>query len=395
MKRALLKAGLGILAIAVFGSLAVCVWLLRYLESEAFQTALREQIETSLEIPAEIDWDRAEADLFSLSLDLHRPVLMLGTRSSENEPPNLRWAAESGNARIALGPLLFRRVELREFSLSRGLVDLTTPWQAHVFAWQIDDVELTSERESAKDPFSIRLSGRFPRGHDVPVSFSARGTASNDGKGGEALRFDEVTFRAVATGADGTDFAGTGRLLVRRAADAGLALETLVDLGKRGKIEIDATRPAEGRLDLRAELVGFDLALPKAFFADLRIDVAGFATGALQLRVDDRSADSIDLDLRVTDGQLRMPDYGAEGAMPVVARIENPFSGRPTGRIELDLSDAQLDYQGRFEKPAGIRANVTTTFSRRDSGEIGFESRFELRNLHQILSLDDIGLSIP
>jgi len=158
-----------------------------------------------------------------------------------------------------------------------------------------------------------------------------------------------------------------------------------------GRFDIEGTSSAEGVLDLRAEIEAFDLAIAEPFLPDPKIELAGRATGQARLVGPAASPELVSLELAVESGLLRMPDYLVEGPFLAKLRIDSPLSGQPQGRIDLDLTESRLEYQDQFNKPAGTRAEMTTTFSSKASGEIEFESRIKLRDINEILLQGAVG----
>jgi len=351
----------------------------RSIESDAFQEALREQIETSLGASSEgaaVEWTTAEAPLFSPSLNLVQPVLRLGDASGDRRASSLVVAAEFGEADLDLRSLLAGRVELRSLRLSRGELEVHRAWRSGELFWRVEDLELVSERvpRSAAEPsrFAIRASGTRP--------VEARDT----------LRLS----------ADG---------VVTTHSDGPLALSASFDFGPQGEVELRVTRAAplsgsEATADPGLELVlaleRVDLGMLPVWTPKASFDVNGFATGSLKFfraattpeRIETdgsaRDADRIEIDVRLKDAELRMPEYTVDGIIPAQVSIEAPFSERPSGRIELDLTHARFDFRGRFEKPAGQGATVTTIFRPGVDDGIEFENHVSLRDLHQILSID-------
>lgn len=367
-----MKFAIAGLALVLTSFIGLGVFAKRTLESEPFQDALREQVQTAFAGStawADVEWTTADAPFFSASLDLLRPVLRLGPASDDRGAAFLRMAADSGEARLDPWTLLSGRAELRSFRLSRGELEIQPFGRSGEPVWRVDDLELdlvseqVSERKAASIAgtrrFSVRASGGIPRQAGDGVAMSADGLFTTDG-------------------------------------DGGLALAASVDFGPHGRMGIDATRAASAsgsdsppgqRSDLALELDQVDLAMFPVSSAARSFDLKGLATGSVRLTGATPQTNRVEIDVRLTDADLRMPEYSVEGIVPAEVSIEGAFSERPSGRIELDLTHARFDFRGRFEKPAGQGASVTTVFGPGVDDELEFESHVSLRDLHQILSV--------
>jgi hypothetical protein len=144
---------------------------------------------------------------------------------------------------------------------------------------------------------------------------------------------------------------------------------------------------------LKAQIEKFDLAIVKPFLPDPAMEIGGFATGSLRCVGEIASPEFIGVDVGVEAGLLRMPDYFVEGPYLAELKVKYPFSDRPRGQFELDLTAATLEYQDQFKKRAGMRATMTTKFVPEESGEIVFESRVKLRDIDEILLQGAVGKS--
>ena len=168
-----------------------------------------------------------------------------------------------------------------------------------------------------------------------------------------------------------------------------------------GQLAISGTSTHSGMLDLDVKLVALDLAMTEPFLPDSEMELRGLATGSARLVGPAADLESVELDVHVDSGILRVPDYLVEGPFDIDLKIDAPLSNRPKGRIDADLTAARLDYQEVFTKRAGMRASLTTTFSTGSSGEIQFESRIKLRNINEILlrgafgEATSIAMSVP
>jgi hypothetical protein len=124
--------------------------------------------------------------------------------------------------------------------------------------------------------------------------------------------------------------------------------------------------------------------------------VGGRATGTGRFAGEALAPELVALDISVEAGLIRMPEYQIDGPFLLELKIEEPFSGSPRGQLTLDLTAATLEYADRFkfEKRAGLRAQIVTEFGSDESGVIVFESRIKLRNVDEILLRGLVGDSI-
>jgi hypothetical protein len=192
----------------------------------------------------------------------------------------------------------------------------------------------------------------------------------------------------------GIDHEGRLRLQGSWRSGEPIDLSANLDLVQGGKIRVEGTSTLDGRLDLKAWLEAFDLRAAKSFVpagTDAALEIAGFATGTASLVGPANFPDIIEGEIHVESGLLRVSDYVVLGPFDVKLKVNHPLSSSMKGRMEVDLTAAEVDVQGQFTKRAGMVAELTTEFSRKSSGEIEFESRIKLRNLNEIILHGAIG----
>jgi len=200
---------------------------------------------------------------------------------------------------------------------------------------------------------------------------------------------DPATFSANLDLADGgrTEIVGTLTL----DGDGPIGFDAGLEFSGGGRLRIEGTSTREGVLDVHAEIESFDLEMAKSFLPDAVSELAGLATGKAHVVGEATSPESISLDVAVEGGLLRMQEYLVEGPFLADLTVKQPLTDRPRGRVDLDLTRARLEYQDQFKKPAGMRAEMTTTFMPKESGEIVFESRIKFRDINEILLQGAIG----
>jgi len=203
---------------------------------------------------------------------------------------------------------------------------------------------------------------------------------------------DPAAFSATFDLATGGQAKITGQWALEE--EGSIQFDAALEHSDGGRFDLEGTSTREGVVDIRAEFESFDLVLARPLLPDPKIELSGLATGKAQLIGEAVSPESISLDLRVESGVLRTSDYFVEGPFLATLNLKDPFSDRPQGQIQLDLTEARLEYQDQFKKPAGMRAEMTTNLSSGKSGEILFESRIKFHDINEILLQGAIGDSI-
>jgi hypothetical protein len=371
-----LAKALGALAgVVLVAALAAVVLVPRALESDTARERI--QAEARSLLGARLDWDGMEARLRPLSVSLRAPVLALDPSGGTPQSAlRLRWTAPAVVARLALGPLLRGRLEIEALESSDGTLVVRDRWGARSLDGRLVGLEWRAQPTPGA-PIEVRLAGRWPAAGD----FEIRGELDRGDDGGFALRAHEIGLRAA-----GLEVHGSGTLRVRSDAEGRLVFDAALDLGPGGDVAIEGERDVAGTYRVRARLDDLDLAPVAVWLRGGDLEVAGRATGGVALSGDVASQDRARIDVVITDARFRVPDVVATGDLPVDATIDRPFSGRPRGRLELDLTAATVEYRGGLRKPAGLAATLDTTFSPGRSGKLVFESRVALRDLDQILT---------
>ena len=178
------------------------------------------------------------------------------------------------------------------------------------------------------------------------------------------------------------DIGGVGNELIQLTA--GLTLDD------GSALTVTGTSTKTGVVDIKASLETFDLAIARPLLPDPEMQLAGLASGTGRLVGDAAAPEFLSFDVGIEAGAFITADYSVEGPFLAVIKIEEPLS-RPRGRIDLDLTGASLRYLDQFSKPAGMRAEMTTRFVPKESGEIVFESKLKLRDIDEILLQGAIG----
>ena len=176
---------------------------------------------------------------------------------------------------------------------------------------------------------------------------------------------------------------GTLSVVAGFALEGPIELELGLSLSGGGRLDVRGTSSSEGLLDLDLAMDHFDLALAQSLLPVTEMAVGGRATGTGRFAGEALAPELVALDISVEAGLIRMPEYQIDGPFLLELKIEEPFSGSPRGQLTLDLTAATLEYadQFKFEKRAGLRAQIVTEFGSDESGVIVFESRIKLRNV--------------
>ena len=351
----------------------------RLISSDEFRTALNDHVTKTY--GASVEWQSIEARLLPPRLLMESPALTART----GNPDEARMAAESADLRLALFPIFAGRFEIDSLIL-RG-VDLML---TRTVEWRFEKLEFETESVPPGEPLAIKLAAQIDLGSNHAAYIDTTGSMRSTGLHDVDLRIDELAIEA-----DGFNLEGGLTLQVRPAQGETAAFVADLDLASSGKAVITGKLTLGRVREVGAEIQAFDLAIAKHFLPDPQMELAGLATGNVRVVGEVASPESVSIDVRVESGRLRMPDFSVEGPFLAILKIESPLSARPRGRLDLDLTEATLEYQNQFKKRAGTPAEMITEFELGKSGDFVFESRLKLRNVNEILRHGAINDSTP
>lgn len=368
----------GVLLVGLFAAA-----LPRLVDRHEFQLELRERAAATLGTP--IEWQGLEVGLWPPRLTIRK--LVFGVASGS--PEDARLTAESAELRLALLPILERRVQIDSLIVS-GVELVVTRTSKGFLLPVLREEEQDVEAMHPDDPGTVEATA----GREA-FEFALRRIVLSESR---ILLHDRTRPSLIEWRLEGLEFEALpaqGRsgmfLFGSRETDALIRFDARFELADGGRLDIEGTSTRQGVLDVRVVIESFDLAIANPFVFDLKLELGGLAVGKARVVGAAASPEFISLDVEVTSGLLRMPDYFAEGPFRATLKLESPFSDRPSGRIDLDLTAARLEVGDQFEKPAGKHAQMTIEFESDESGEIVFESRLEFRDIHEILSRDALG----
>ncbi len=426
MLRTILKVIATFLAVGVLliGSLALALsWIV---DSDEFNTAFRGRIAQAFGTP--VEWQSLEATLLPPRLTINQPALIAMARNSEDA----RLTAKSADLRLALLPIFERRIEVDSLVLHGVELTMTRTSEGLVLPFGREEIGIVASNAFApvisqtapeQTPFALRLRSVVvsesriilrDRSLERPIEWRFESPEAVARFESDLIRIDlvgEIQSGAIEAGRISTrgtlalqasqaldgptsfvadfDFRTGERASIRgkltRGGEHPIQIDAVLVLSTGGRVEFEGTSTREGVLDLHARLESFDLALAKSLLPDPQMELAGLATGLVRVVGDAASPEYVSIDVEVESGLLRMPDYFVEGSFLAELTVTHPLSGRPMGRLDLDLTSARVEYQDQFKKPAGMRAEMTTKFEVQASGKIDFESRIKLREINEIL----------
>ena len=110
-------------------------------------------------------------------------------------------------------------------------------------------------------------------------------------------------------------------------------------------------------------------------------------SGAVELEGPARSPDRIAARLTVRDADLQLGEIALLGPLRLEADLEGG-SEAPSGRFDIDATDAELAYGGAFRKPAGTSATVSGRIVSGPDGVLGFDDlKLRVRDLDATVEL--------
>ncbi|MFK7896975.1 MAG: AsmA-like C-terminal region-containing protein [Myxococcota bacterium] len=178
--------------------------------------------------------------------------------------------------------------------------------------------------------------------------------------------------------------AGKLSLAARTGSAGPFDVDAAATLTEGGGMSAKGTVTRAGALNLVTQMKALDLALLAPFLSTDELRVAGQMSGPGRVAGPMSDPTRFDLDAEVANGELAMGEYEVLGPFGVKLGVDQPLSPRRAGAADLSLTNARVRYEGRFEKKAGIPAQLDTKFKPNAAGETEFESRLKLKNLDRI-----------
>lgn len=371
-------AGLIAVAVLLFGLLVLA--LPRIVDTDAFQIALHDSAEAAF--GSSIEWQEFEIGLLPLRVVIDRPVFL----AAVGNPEDARLTAESVDLRLALFPILRRRIQIDSLILHGVELVLTRTPEGFLLPVAVlsRDADETIPDESATSEQAPDAGIGDTSVRKIVISKSRVVIRDRTLSPAVEWRFEDLELRA-SEAADGVE----GRTLA-------IELTTNLRSGPTdvGHIKVTGSLDPTGLYGLEFEIQDLLLAEFQPYVSDAT--VAGKLSGRISLEGATSMPSEIvrlevDVDIDVEARLWRMPDYVVEGPMHVSLELESPFSDRPSGQITVDLTAARLEVPPHFAKPPGMRVELTTRFESEESGEIVFESQIRFRNVDEILLQGAIG----
>jgi hypothetical protein len=349
-------------AVVALGLAALAILLPRIVKSDA----VRARIET-----AAYDALGRELRYRDLDVGLLPPALEVLEASVAGATPEADALLEARQIalRVALLPLLARAVVIDSLVVEGARIRLVrTPEGLEL------PVPPGGEAEGAKPPAAKEPSAGepAPSGEGSPVAIALREVALRDAR---VVLEDRAVDPAVTWVLQDIEVTARGESL-----DAPIDLDASVVLASGGGVKAHGTATLAGELDLTIELSDLALAPARPYLGEGSV-LEGLLRGTVSVRGPAANPELVAVDLALADALLTLDDITLRG--PVAMRADvGTAATLPTGRFELDASDAELRYGEVFTKPPGTRASVSGRIVSADDGTLGVEDvKLAIKNM--------------
>ncbi|MFP6654947.1 MAG: AsmA-like C-terminal region-containing protein [Myxococcota bacterium] len=445
MSRTILKIAAYFLAVVLLAAGMLAVALPRLVNQADFQATLHGAATQFLGAP--VAWQHIEWDFLPPRLTVHRPTLTTAVENSNDA----RLAAESIELDLALLPIFFGRIEinsltlrgveavltrtpdgvllpsvpalfgveggigaavqdtgsdrnsappigiaLRQIVVREGRIVLRDQTRSPAIEWSLDEIELEARASLIARSLVLEMGAKLQSNQRELGQLAVAGTIHSNGA--YALEVDVEEWRVgvfwpTLAGGDSTvfDLVAEAQLGLESDGQGPVQIDAKLQLSDGGRLAVEGTAILDGQFDLLAKIESLDLGNMQKFLPDPSLEMGGLASGTARLVGRPSFVDFVELDVHVESGSLRVPNVLVKGPFDAAVKIEAPLSLRPSGRIDVDLTAASVDYYGQFTKRAGLRAKMTTTFSTGASGERQFESQIKFRDVNEILLRGELG----
>ena len=334
------------LALAVLAALALGAALLllpRVIESDAARARIGSAAEAAL--GRALRYQRLDFGLLPPSLVVVAPAIAGATPQA---PPFLE--ARRVSLRVALLPLLARRL------LIDGLV--------------VDGATLRLRRTAAG--LELPRPAEPERSAEAEPATGAAGGLAPLAVRMLALRHTTLILEDAAAQPPVTWELRELRAKLRgESFQAPLRVEASFELASGGRATARGTVTPAGEVDLDLALEEIALAPAASYFGD-GVRFAGSVSGELELEGPVRSPNRIAARLGMPDADVRFDEIALRGRLRLEADLAGGV-GAPSGRFDIDATDAELVYGGAFRKPAGTPATVSGRIVSGPDGVLGFD----------------------
>ncbi len=244
----------------------------------------------------------------------------------------------------------------------------------------LDAKLVLTQADLAALPFGLSIAalpvGALTGGVDLRGNLESRFASANAGSGPGAGQ--------AAGNAAARVLSGDLEWAAKTGAKGAVDLDAGLNFKDGGSVNVKGSVTHEGVLDVATQIRTLDLKMLSPFLSFDDVQLGGILSGPGRLRGPAASPSRFELDAKVSDGELIAGEYQVAGPYAAKLDIKNPFSPQRTGEADLDLTNARVLYEGRFEKKAGVPALLDAKFAPNASGETEFESRLKLKNLERI-----------
>jgi hypothetical protein len=186
----------------------------------------------------------------------------------------------------------------------------------------------------------------------------------------ELIFDDRVATPAVVWTLRNVDFATRGASL-----EGPVSFDVSGTLDSGGELAGSGTFALSGTVDADLEVSELSLA-PLRSYSDALQELSGRCELRLKIARGDDAALQLDIELSLSDTDLRSDELRLRGALEASAKLAGPV-GSLAGPFTVDATQAELDYaSGAYRKPAGIAAKLVGTVK---LGEHGVSADYELQ----------------
>ena len=348
------------LLLAVLAALALGAALLlnRVIAGDAVRTRIESAAEAAL--GRALRYQRLDFGLLPPSLVVVAPTI---AGSTPEAPPLLE--ARRVSLRVALLPLFARRLlvdglvvdgaTLRLRRTAAG-VELPRPAERH----GAEGAAPAISAEAALPPLAVRM-----------LSLRHTTLILEDAAAQPPVTWELRDLRAKLRG---------------ESLEAPLRVDASFELASGGHAEVRGTVTLAGAVDLDLTLEEVALAPAVSYLGD-GARLGGTVSGELELEGPARSLSRITARLAWRDADVRFDEVALRGPLRLDVDLEEGPDA-PSGRFDIDATEAELVYGGAFRKPAGTSATVSGRIVNGPGGTLGFDDlKLKVRDLDATVEL--------
>ncbi len=337
------------------GLAALAVVLPRIVKSDAVRARIERAAEEAL--GRQVRYGELDVGLLPPSLLVAQPVV---AGAAAGDPELVR--ADEVALRVQLLPLLTRSVVIDSLVIEGAALRLVrTP----------AGIELPLGR--AREP-----AAEAPPEEGAPVNLAVSALALRDAT---IVLEDRAVSPAVTWELQKVDLQARGESL-----DAPIGFDLSAQLASGGRLRAEGSAALDGSLDavLRLDEVALAPLLP--YLPDAS-ELGGSLSGEVSAKGPAASPTALLVGLSVRDARVALQDVALAGVLGLKAELSGALA-TPTGRFDVDATQADLRYGEAFRKPPGRAATLSGRLVTRQDGSLGVDgAKLRLDNLSADASL--------